>query len=190
MIPTINPIHIRLNKIFGRGFVRLWVGDLYDDAYIIALVIMIPALVPLTQNLGITILRVMNMHKYRSYMYIVIAIINVIATIPLAMKFQGIGAAIATCGANILGQILFMNFFYAKIIKLDIKEYWMNFIKLFIYSMPFVFMFYRCEISSWGTFIVWAVVYSIAYLIGYYILMANDYEKNLVKSFVGRIIKR
>lgn len=171
----------------GRNFIRLWVGELYDDAYIIALLIMIPALVPLTQNIGVTILRVMNMHRYRSYMYLAIAIINVVTSIPLAMKWSGIGAAIATCGANILGQILFMNFFYAKVIKLNIKEYWKNLVKFFVYSIPFVWVFQRCQINNWAMFIIWAAIYSVVYLIGYFLLIANDYEKDLVKSFMRRL---
>lgn len=173
---------------FGKGFIQLWVGETYSDAYFIALIIMIPAIVPLTQNLGITILRVMNKHKYRSYMYLVIAILNVGISIPLAMHYDGIGTAIGTCIANLLGQILFMNFFYAKIIQLDIKTYWKSFIKFLIYSIPFVLVFRICTIESWYTFILWAVIYSIFYLCGCLLLLANGYERDLVKSIIRRIV--
>ena len=67
----------------GKEFISLWVGDDYRDAYYIGLIIMLPALIPLTQNIGISILRAMNLHKYRSYMYLIIAILNVCISIPL-----------------------------------------------------------------------------------------------------------
>lgn len=176
--------------VFGNSFIQLWVGGTYSDSYLIAMIIMLPAIVPLTQNLGITILRVMNMHKYRSYMYLFIAILNLGISIPLAMRYDGIGSAIGTCIANLLGQILFMNFFYAKVIKLDIREYWKNFIKFFIYSIPFVIVFRRCTIESWYAFIFWAVIYSAAYLGGCLTLLANRYEKDLVKSVIRRMVHK
>ena len=62
-------------------------------------------------------------------MYIIIALINVAASIPLAMHYGGIGAAIGTAGANILGQVITMNIFYWKKIGLNIPQYWKNLLK-------------------------------------------------------------
>ncbi|MCS4586098.1 hypothetical protein FZ990_14955 [Clostridium perfringens] len=74
--------------LVGKEFITTWAGQDYYLAYYIALVIMIPLTVPLIQNLGITILQAKNMHKFRSKIYIVIAILNLLASIPMA-KFLG-----------------------------------------------------------------------------------------------------
>ena len=50
-----------------------------------------PAIVPLSQNIGISIIQAMNKHKFRSIVYLAIAILNIIISIPLAKQYAGIG---------------------------------------------------------------------------------------------------
>ena len=93
-------------------------------AYYIALVVILPALIPLSQNLGISVLRALNKHRFRSIIYFFIALFNVALSIPLAIRFNGFGAACATGLATCMGQILTMNWFYHRKIGLDIPGYW------------------------------------------------------------------
>ena len=60
--------------LFGKQFVILWAGSAYEEAYYISLLFFIPLTVPLIQNLGITILQARNQMKFRSSLYVVIAI--------------------------------------------------------------------------------------------------------------------
>lgn len=174
----------------GKEFIRLWVGLSYRDSYTIGLLIMLPSIIPLTQNVGITIIRAMNIHKYRSYMYIAIAILNVLISIPLAIRYGGIGSAIGTCIATILGQIVFMNVFYAKKAYINIKEYWKNFFCFFLLSagvtvlMNFIKKYIL--VSTWGTVALMAALFSTVYAFLYWYVIANDYEKDIVKKFVRR----
>ena len=128
--------------VYGRIFIELWVGSNYREAYSIALLVMIPALIPLSQNIGISILQALNKHRIRSLMYFCIAVINVVLSIPLAMKFGGIGAAMGTAIGNLLGQIMFMNWFYWKRIGIDIPTYWRNFFVLIFKLIPVVIVFF------------------------------------------------
>lgn len=175
---------------FGNEFITLWVGAEYFDAYIIGCIIMIPALIPLTQNIGISILRAMNLHKYRSYMFLAIAVANVAISIPLAIRYGGIGSAIGTCLANIAGQIVFMNWFYSRKIGLDIKKYWNHFIKmvLLMTAMIVVFSFVKQAIpsDSWLGLIMNILLFCICYICLYAFFLADEYEKSLVKEFVFR----
>lgn len=174
----------------GKEFIRLWVGLSYRDSYTIGLLIMLPSIVPLTQNVGITIIRAMNIHKYRSYMYIAIAILNVLISIPLALRYGGIGSAIGTCIATVLGQIVFMNVFYAKKAYINIKEYWKNFFCFFLLSagvtvlMNFIKKYIL--VSTWGTFALMTALFSTVYAFLYWYVIANDYEKDIVKKIVRR----
>lgn len=174
----------------GKEFIRLWVGSSYSDSYVIGLLIMIPSIVPLTQNVGITIIRAMNIHKYRSYMYIAIAILNVAISVPLAIRYGGIGSAIGTCIATILGQILFMNVFYAKKAYINIKDYWKNFSKFMVLSVVIivftVFIKYYISVKTWGTFISIVMLFSAVYIILFWFFIANDYEKDIVRKIVKK----
>ena len=174
----------------GKEFISLWVGSTYRDSYFIGMIIMLPSIVPLTQNIGISIIRAMNVHKYRSYMYIVIAILNVAISIPLAMKYDGVGSAIGTGISTILGQILFMNWFYYKKVEIDIKCYWKNFAKFVILTAAVITLISVIKIkvlpNSWFIFIGFVFAFAGVYMLAYWFFIANEYEKKLIKSIVKR----
>ena len=175
----------------GREFINLWVGPTYRDSYFIGIIIMLPSIVPLTQNIGITILRAMNIHKYRSYMYIVIAIINVVISIPLAMVYGGIGSAIGTCMATFLGQIFFMNWFYAIKVQINIGKYWNNFVK-FILLTIFVLIIVSgikvlIPVYSWSSLALMVFLFSVIYAVVYWLTVANRYEKELLLNILKRL---
>ena len=173
--------------VFGQEFIDLWAGKGYEDAYYIALVIMIPNLIPLSQNIGISVLQAHNKHGVRSVMYLLIAILNVIITIPLSIKLGGFGAALGTAIGNVLGQILFMNWFYGTRIGLDIPKYWREIIKISVSSLPVALVFYVINrfipLYGWLGLILkggLSVALSIPYC---YFVILNTEEKELVKGF-------
>ena len=90
--------------VFGRQFIVLWAGAGYEDAYIICLLFFFSLLIPMIQNLGITILQARNQMKFRSLLYIFIAMAALAFQIVLARRYGGVGCAIAVSGALLLGQ--------------------------------------------------------------------------------------
>lgn len=67
---------------FGKFFiVRIWAGRGYEDSYIVALLLIIPASIALIQNLGIEIQRAEFKHQFRSIVYVGMACINLIMSI-------------------------------------------------------------------------------------------------------------
>lgn len=67
--------------LFGQAFLGLWVGPGYRESYWVAVICMVPVTVPLTQNVGIEIQRAEDLHYYRSYIYGLMAIFNLISSI-------------------------------------------------------------------------------------------------------------
>ena len=110
--------------IFGKRFIHFWVGDEYLESYYIALLLMAPGIIPLSQNIGISVIQAMNKHRARSVMYVFIALFNIGVSIPLIKLWGGVGAAIGTMIGNLLGQWTFMNWYYHRKIGLDIPRYW------------------------------------------------------------------
>lgn len=110
--------------VFGRPFIHLWAGTNYDDAYWITLLFFVPLTVPLIQNVGISILQARNQLRFRSLLYVIIAIASLGISIPLAKEYGGIGCAIGTALALTAGQIVAMNIYYHKKIHLDIPKFW------------------------------------------------------------------
>lgn len=178
--------------IYGQAFIRLWVGEEYNDAYYIILLLIGPAIIPLTQNIGISIIQAKNKHQFRAVIYIIIAILNIGISIPLAQQYQGIGAAIGTAIATFAGQIVTMNIFYWRVIKIDIPRYWKFFIKfgLGIATITIINILIVRNIEfTWTKLAICAVIYGIVYGIVMYAYM-NNTEREYIKKLYRKILKR
>ena len=181
--------------IFGRQFIELWAGAGYTDAYIISLLFFIPLTVPLIQNLGITILQARNEMKFRSVLYIIIALVSLAMQIVLTRFFGGIGCAMGVSGALVVGQILIMNVYYQRRQDLDIKTFWKEISKMSI--IPIVLIFssmlvirHFFALDSWGKLILGIAAFSLVYIPLFFRFSMTDDERNLFISMVHKIFAR
>lgn len=181
--------------IFGRQFIELWAGAGYSDAYIISLLFFIPLTVPLIQNLGITILQARNEMKFRSVLYIIIALVSLAMQIVLTRFFGGIGCAMGVSGALVVGQILIMNVYYRRRQDLDIKTFWKEISKMSIIPIVLIFssmMVIRhfFALDSWGKLILGIAAFSLVYIPLFFRFSMTDEERKLFISMVHKIFAR
>lgn len=181
--------------IFGRQFIELWAGAGYSDAYMISLLFFIPLTVPLIQNLGITILQARNEMKFRSVLYIIIALVSLAMQIVLTSHFGGIGCAMGVSGALVVGQILIMNVYYRRRQDLDIMTFWKEISKmsiipivLIISSMLIIRHFFALD--SWGKLILGIAAFSSVYIPLFFRFSMTDDERNLFISMFHKIFGR
>lgn len=181
--------------IFGRQFIELWAGAGYSDAYMISLLFFIPLTVPLIQNLGITILQARNEMKFRSVLYIIIALVSLAMQIVLTGYFGGIGCAMGVSGALVVGQILIMNVYYRRRQDLDIKTFWKEISKMSI--IPIVLIFssmlvirHFFALDSWGKLILGIAAFSLVYIPLFFRFSMTDEERDLFISMFHKIFGR
>lgn len=181
--------------IFGRQFIELWAGAGYSDAYMISLLFFIPLTVPLIQNLGITILQARNEMKFRSVLYIIIALVSLAMQIVLTSHFGGIGCAMGVSGALVVGQILIMNVYYRRRQDLDIMTFWKEISKMSI--IPIVLIFssmlvirHFFALDSWGKLILGIAAFSLVYIPLFFRFSMTDDERNLFISMFHKIFGR
>lgn len=110
--------------VFGRPFLSLWAGPGYGDAYVMALLFLVPLTVPLVQNVGINILMARNQMKFRSLLYVSIAVLSLFLSVYGARRYGGIGCAAAVSAALTAGQVVGMNVYYKRRQRLDIGRFW------------------------------------------------------------------
>lgn len=179
---------------FGRQFIALWAGAGYEEAYYVALLVMIPVTVPLIQNTGLNILYAMNKHQFRSVVYLCIAVLNVGLTFWWVEEYGIIGAAMATCISYVVGNILIINWYYYKKIGIDIPLFWKNILHMcpvmLIMGAVGWLALDALNISGWLSFFALASVYSLLYWILAYFFMMNDYERTFIKAPVLKIFTR
>jgi len=179
---------------FGKAFICIWAGKNYASSYPIALVLTIPLTIPLIQNLGIEIQRAKNMHKFRSWVYFFIALGNVGLSIPLVKLYGGIGAAIGTALALVIGNVFVMNWYYHKKVGLDIKKFSKSIYKvlpsLIIPTIIGILMFMYLNLMNVKTLIAGITVYSIIFCISMWYLGMNNYEKQLISKPIIKIVSK
>lgn len=181
--------------IFGRDFIALWAGEGFEEAYLVAIIVMVPFTIDLIQNIGLTILRVNNTYGFRARIYFGVAVANIALTIIMVQAFGIIGAAVSTAIAMFVGNGLIMNWFYWKRTKLDIPRFWHEICRL---ALPlfvlFAIMFLLAAAvlppaSNWGIMALYLVGYAIVYLCVGWLFAFDDYERYLVSSVLKGAVR-
>ncbi|MGH2079309.1 lipopolysaccharide biosynthesis protein [Aerococcus urinaeequi] len=171
---------------FGKAFIYFWAGSGYVESFYVAALLMITITIPLIQNLGIEIQRAKNKHQFRSWLYIFMAIGNIIISVPLSQKYGAIGATIGTSLSYLLGNGIIMNWYNNNKIGLDILQFWkeiLKFIPSFIVpSIYGIFTNKLINLNIFTNFIICGFLYIIIFGISIWLFGFNDYEKRLFKS--------
>ncbi len=179
---------------FGRPFIAFWAGEGYEDSYLVAVLLMISASIPLMQNIGIEIQRAENRHQFRSLAYIVMAIINVVATVVLCQRFGAIGTAIGTSVSLLLANGLIMNIYYHKRCNIDILFFWRNILRVAVGLLPPIAVGILINrlftVNSFLSLLLAAVVYAAVYALSMWLLGMNRYEKDLVRRPLQRLFRK
>ena len=179
---------------FGKPFIYFWAGPGYDDAYIIVLLLIIPGMVPLTQNLGIEMQRAQNLHKYRSIIYGAMAIGNLAISIWLCQYLGAIGCAIGTAVAVALANGLVMNIFYQRRLNIDVTVFWKNIGRMTLGLLPpaacGVLMMLFVNLYSIPMLLGGIIIYTAIYCASVWLLSMNGYEKALVGGMVRKVLRK
>ena len=201
----LNSIFIRIGRIqfiiialivsgftvFGPSFIKLWAGPGYSGAYWIAIMTMFPLCIPLIQNIGLTIVIAQNKHQFRSIVYLIIAVANVIMTYISVPYFGIYGAAACSCIAYVIGQGIIMNIYYYKVTGLDIPLFWRNIFKMAIVPIIMtgacLFLNNFITINSWKIFLCGVVVFTLIYAILMYLFSFNQYERALFGGILKKV---
>jgi O-antigen/teichoic acid export membrane protein len=176
---------------FGKRFIGLWAGAGKEQAYYVALLLMAPVTVSLVQNLGIEIQRAKNKHKARSVVYACLAIGNVGVSIGLVPYWGVVGAAAGTTISLILGNILFMNWYYHKKLGLDMITFWKDILALVpatlvVCLVGWVYTYF-VKVNSWMILALSAGVFAVVYAAALWLLGLNRYEKQLVRKMLRKL---
>lgn len=174
---------------FGKSFiVNVWAGDNYQNSYYVMLLLVIPSFVPLIENTGIEIQRAMNIHQFRSIIYMIMTVLNVMVSIPLCKKYGAIGSAIGTFFAVIIANGIIMNIFYHKKCHINMINFWKNIINMskgvIIPILVGICIYNFISLTNRMYLLVWIIVYSIVYCLSIYVFSLNDYEKMLLKRII------
>ncbi len=130
----------RMNTIFlgiilvafifnGQFFIKYWAGQENEQAYFVALFLMIPWFFIMIQNIGLQMLLAKNKHKVQAVLKFSIVVLNVILTIFLIKISALIGAVIGTAISLLLGDFLVMQIVFKKYLEISLLRYYRELFK-------------------------------------------------------------
>lgn len=181
-------------SLLGYQFMMLWMKEEFINAYYIALMLMVALFVPEIQTVGLNILFAKNMHRFRSCILMVISIINILISIPLAERYGAVGAAFGTAFALMLGNGLILNIYYQKKIGIQIKRFFKEtchgVLPAMLLSILAGSLTFLIPQKGWLSFIIRGVIVTCIYCALQWLLGMNSYEKGLLLTPLKKLGNR
>lgn len=177
--------------VFGKDFINLWMGNSFNDSYYVMLLLIVPGIIILTQEIALTQMYVRNDLKPRAILFIIAAVICIIISVILSPKIGAIGSALGVFFALIFCHVIGMNFIYWKKFDLDIprffREVHFKFIPIAVIFILIGFLVnYFIPEVTWLKFGIKVITLSLVYLFTSWVLFLNKEEKNLVLTSIYR----
>ena len=176
--------------LVGKQFISLVYGPDYVDAWTYSLILLLPLFIFLTDAIMAHVLTIYNKRQVMSYISLAATLINIGLTV-IGIKFFGmVGAAVATA-ISIIIQIISLNIYYSKKLKISVfylfKEAFKGTIPTllisFAVSLPLVFLLP----NDYLKFFVSGAVFLILFLLLFAFFGANQWEKAKINSLLVKL---
>lgn len=181
--------------VMGKEFIILWMGSSFSNAYYVAILLIAPCIITLTQQIANTALVATNEIKYRAISSITVAIISLTISIILSSRWGAIGSAIGIFLGNIIGQVVFLNIVYRRVLNINIKRFFREchlkmLIPMIITMIFSVFIHTILPTNNLGMFIVKVAIICIVYLIIIWYKVLDENEKSLSNNIIKKLVRR
>lgn len=179
--------------VIGKEFVSLWLGDSYLYAWTVAVILMVPTMFPLIQNVCLSILRAKNKIGFRTAAVCIMAFFNLAITVIGVRRFGSIAACIGTVIGLVGANIIAMNIYYIKVMKLNIFRIFKGVFShtllcCIISTLLLILLSHFISGSSWIIWLLKAVAFVAVYGALLIVYGFNESEKNvLFGKFFGII---
>ena len=178
----------------GNSFIKLWLGENFNNTYYVAILLILPNIVSMTQQIATTLSYVENEVRYNSIIAISCSAFSFILAALLASEFGAIGCGIAVCVSSVL-SITSLNLFYKKVLKLDVRRFFKScHLKIMPVTVPLflglIYVDHCVSIISWWSLFAWAGIFSIVYWGVVYLFSMNEDEKIMIKTTVYKLRNR
>ena len=178
----------------GRQFIVLVYGAEYVVAWKVALIIMLPMLLNMSNGILINVLDAMNLRLSRSYTLLFTTVANILLTLVWVERWGMIGASIATAICTIVGQITLMNIYYTGKLHIDVLYmYRETFRGILEYQL--IAMLAACMIANHInhvilSFLTGGILYVAIFGALFILRGARDEEKRIISRVLRRIKKK
>lgn len=171
--------------VVGKEFIYLWMGKDFDLAYYCALLMMLPGVFRVPQQIASITIIAMNKVRIQAFIYVIVAILNILFSSILSQYFGSLGAAISICLVYFI-RLIIMNIIYYKVLHINI----FSFIKACYIDMAppmLITLIVGIIINHFTAYSLWIFLIKGTFIVVLYIILLwkmslNHYEKSLIKN--------
>lgn len=172
--------------ILGQEFVVLWVGETYKESWLVALLIMIAYVIPISQGYAHAILEAKKLMRFKSLSSLILTIIGIIIGGFLSKTYGLKGIIYGIFGALIVLQILVLCYYQLKL-GIDMKRYFtkalLPFLVLFSVVCLISFYSFKSIDQGWVFFLLKGVCYTLLFMTGCYFVLSRT-ERTYLLQFI------
>lgn len=177
----------------GRQFIALVYGINYMIAWKVALIIMLPMLINMSNGVMVNILDATDRRMARSGLLFFTTSANIVLTILWIEKYGVLGACIATAVCTIVGQVLLMDLYYYIKLHINILHFRYSVFKGIIFcqilSAAIALFIGDYIINTVLSFLIGGVLYVCVFGISFMLVGSNKIEKEklikIISSHLG-----
>ncbi|MDO4618546.1 MAG: oligosaccharide flippase family protein [Clostridia bacterium] len=177
--------------VVGREFIYLWLGDGFEDVYLLSLIMMVPVILTLIQNVCLSILRAKNMMVFRTIQLVLGFVFNAIFTFVGTKLYGYYAAAIGTGLSILLFSVIMMNFYYHKRIEFKVfKFYWdvtKGILPCAIITSAAVYFVDKVIGGSWLMLVIKICIFLLIYGL---LLIFFGFNKSEKEMLLGKVINK
>lgn len=178
----------------GMDFINVWLGDGYEVVYGCTIMLILPSLFHLPQDIGTTTLFAEGKVKFQSYAYILMALLNLILALPLT-KIWGVYGLSFSIMVAYYARTITMDAIFYKELNLNVfkffKDSYMKIVPSFVLAVTIIVSICRLiTATGWVGFLTKTLICAVVYCTSVWVLAMNHEEKNLVLTPLKKLINK
>lgn len=171
--------------ILGKEFIYLWMGEDFSLAYYCALLMMLPGVFRVPQQIASVTIIAMNKVKIQAYVYVIVAALNILLSSILSRYFGALGASVSICIVYII-RLIIMNIVYYKVLHINVfsffKECYIKLAPPMLITLAIGAIINQFTNYSLLTFLIKGTFIVVLYIILLWNMSLNHYEKSFFKN--------
>ncbi len=174
----------------GRDFIGFWLGSGFQNAYVCILLLILPSILELPQHIAGLTVTATGMVRLQSYVYVLMAVINIVLSVILTKEYQEVGAAVSVCTAYLF-RTAAMNVIYHRKLHINVFRFFREcFVKMggcLLFSLLAAVLIALLPAGNILLFLAKGITFVMIYLILFWKFGLNTYEKELFLSTFQKV---
>lgn len=175
----------------GQRFISLWLGDNYSVVYYCTVLLIIPGIFYVPQQIANTVVVVLNRVRSQGIVFVITALVNIALSFIFGYFWGAVGCSLSICVAYLVRTLL-MNIVFKRELHINVFAFFRDCHGkmapglLLTLGCGFLISRYVVLLTGWLTLFIQIALLLMCYGIIMWLMAWNKTEKGLIQSFFKR----